>query len=319
MRDKDKGKGVLCNDWIKTLYIDRDGLLWIGTTNGISVMDTKSFNFNVIKDKRFKNIQCLSVNETADGKILLGTNTGLYVYNKKKHTLYTFPNSPKQLQNNFIYSIVFDHNNDIWMSTAMGIWQYNHKQKTFISHIRGNGLATKEYIGGAAAHFDDDRIVFGIDDGITVFYPKDIKNTKMELGQIYLTNFILDGKEMSCFSDKFVVPYDENTFSLEFSLLNFKYTDEITFQYKINDNENWISIPEGTNAISFNKLKPGKYEIEVRATANGAVSKSTKKVTIKVLSPWYASTLAWIIYIMVIATGIYLYARNYKRRKNEEL
>ncbi|MEF2620826.1 MAG: response regulator [Xylanibacter rarus] len=319
MRDKDKGKGVLCNDWIKTLYIDRDGLLWIGTTNGISVMDTKSFNFNVIKDKRFKNIQCLSVNETADGKILLGTNTGLYVYNKKKHTLYTFPNSPKQLQNNFIYSIVFDHNNDIWMSTAMGIWQYNHKQKTFISHIRGNGLATKEYIGGAAAHFSDDRIVFGIDDGITVFYPKDIKNTKMELGQIYLTNFILDGKEMSCFSDKFVVPYDENTFSLEFSLLNFKYTDEITFQYKINDNENWISIPEGTNAISFNKLKPGKYEIEVRATANGAVSKSIKKVTIKVLSPWYASTLAWIIYIMVIATGIYLYARNYKRRKNEEL
>ena len=304
MRDKDKGKGVLCNDWIKTLYIDRDGLLWIGTTNGISVMDTKSFNFNVIKDKRFKNIQCLSVNETADGKILLGTNTGLYVYNKKRHTLYTFPNSPKQLQNNFIYSIVFDHNNDIWMSTAMGIWQYNHKQKTFISHIRGNGLATKEYIGGAAAHFSDDRIVFGIDDGITVFYPKDIKNTKMELGQIYLTNFILDGKEMSCFSDKFVVPYDENTFSLEFSLLNFKYTDEITFQYKINDNENWISIPEGTNAISFNKLKPGKYEIEVRATANGAVSKSTKKVTIKVLSPWYASTLAWIIYIMVIATGM---------------
>lgn len=92
-----------------------------------------------------------------------------------------------------------------------------------------------------------------------------------------------------------------------------------TDQYKINDNENWISIPEGTNAISFNKLKPGKYEIEVRATANGAVSKSIKKVTIKVLSPWYASTLAWIIYIMVIATGIYLYARNYKRRKNEEL
>lgn len=319
MRDKDMGKGVLCNDWIKALFVDKDDLLWIGTTNGVSVMDTKDFNFNVIKNDRLKNIQCLSINETTDGKILLGTNSGLYIFNKRNNKLYEFPNSPKQLQNNFIYSIVFDHNNDIWMSTAMGIWQYNHKQKTFISHIRGNGLATKEYIGGAAAHFDDDRIVFGIDDGITVFYPKDIKNTKMELGQIYLTNFILDGKEMSCFSDKFVVPYDENTFSLEFSLLNFKYTDEITFQYKINDNENWISIPEGTNAISFNKLKPGKYEIEVRATANGAVSKSTKKVTIKVLSPWYASTLAWIIYIMVIATGIYLYARNYKRRKNEEL
>lgn len=121
MRDKDKGKGVLCNDWIKTLYIDRDGLLWIGTTNGISVMDTKSFNFNVIKDKRFKNIQCLSVNETADGKILLGTNTGLYVYNKKKHTLYTFPNSPKQLQNNFIYIMV--------IATGIYLYARNYKRR----------------------------------------------------------------------------------------------------------------------------------------------------------------------------------------------
>ena len=49
MRDKDMGKGVLCNDWIKALFVDKDDLLWIGTTNGVSVMDTKDFNFNVIK------------------------------------------------------------------------------------------------------------------------------------------------------------------------------------------------------------------------------------------------------------------------------
>lgn len=319
MQDKDTGKGVLCNDWIKSLFVDKDGLLWIGTTHGISVMDTKNFNFNAINCSKFKNIQCLSVNETRQGDILLGTNAGLYVYSKKNKSLYEFPNSPKQLKNNFIYSIVLDHNNDIWMSTALGIWQYNHIKKNFISHIRGNGLTTKEYILGAAVHSADDRIVFGIDDGITVFYPKDIKNIHMELGKIQLTNFILDGKEISCFADEFDVPYNENTFSLEFSMFNFKYTDEITFQYRINNADNWVSIPEGTNAISFNKLNPGKYNIEVRATGNGAVSKETKKVTINVLSPWYASTLAWIIYIIAMATAIYLYARNYKRRKNEEL
>ena len=167
MSDKDNGRGVLCNDWIKALFVDKEGLLWIGTTNGISVMNTKDFNFNVIKNSGFKHMQCLSINQTSNGKMLLGTNAGLYVYDKKANSLYEFPNLPKRLKNNFIYSIVFDHNNDIWMSTAMGIWQYNHKQKTFISHIRGNGLFTKEYIIGAAVHFADDRIVFGIDDGIT--------------------------------------------------------------------------------------------------------------------------------------------------------
>lgn len=319
MQDKDRGKGVLCNDWIKSLFVDSDGLLWIGTTNGISVMDTKDFNFNVIRNKKFKNIQCLSVNETYDGKILLGTNAGLYIFNKKNNTLNEFPNSPKQLKNNFIYSIVFDHNNDIWMSTALGIWQYNHKQKNFISHIRGNGLITKEYILGASVHSDDDRIVFGIDDGITVFYPKDIKDIKMELGEIHLTNFILDGKEISCFADEFDVPYNDNTFSLEFSMFNFKYTDEITFQYRINDADNWIPIAEGTNSISFNKLNPGKYEIEVRATGNGAVSKDTKKVVVNVLPPWYASIPACTIYLIAIATIITIFVRNYKRRKTEEL
>lgn len=319
MRDKDNGKGVLCNDWIKALFVDKEGLLWIGTANGISVMDTKNFNFNVIRNNGLKHIQCLSINQASNGKILLGTNAGLYVYNKRNNALYEFPGSPKQLKNNFIYSIVFDHNNDIWMSTAMGIWQYNHKQKNFISHIRGNGLFTKEYIIGAAVHFADDRIAFGIDDGITSFYPKNIKNIHMKLGKVYLTNFILDGKEISCFADKFDVPYDENTFSLEFSMLNFKYTDEITFQYRINGADSWVSIPEGSNSISFNKLNPGKYEIEVRATGNGAISKETTKVTVNVLSPWYASTLAWIIYILAIAVCIYLYVRNYKRRKNEEL
>lgn len=38
-----------------------------------------------------------------------------------------------------------------------------------------------------------------------------------------------------------------------------------------------------------------------------------------VLSPWYASTLAWIIYFIVAATGIFVLIRHYKRRKNEEL
>lgn len=319
MSDKDNGRGVLCNDWIKALFVDKEGLLWIGTTNGISVMNTKDFNFNVIKNSGFKHMQCLSINQTSNGKMLLGTNAGLYVYDKKANSLYEFPNLPKRLKNNFIYSIVFDHNNDIWMSTAMGIWQYNHKQKTFISHIRGNGLFTKEYIIGAAVHFADDRIVFGIDDGITTFYPKDIKNIRMKLGKVYLTNFILDGKEISCFADEFDVPYDENTFSLEFSMLNFKYTDGITFQYRINDADSWVSIPEGTNAISFNKLNPGEYKIEVRATGNGAVSKETTTITVNVLSPWYASTLAWIIYFIVAATGIFVLIRHYKRRKNEEL
>ena len=119
----------------------------------------------------------------------------------------------------------------------------------------------------------------------------------MEMGEVYLTNFIIGNQLLNCLDDHFEIPYDESTFTMEFSLLNYKNTQNITFEYRINGAEEWTSTNEGQNAISFNKMKPGKYVIDVRAVSNGQVSEGVKTITVIVKNPWYTSP--WDGYLLV--------------------
>ena len=321
MNKPDRVKGFLCNDWIKALYVDSRGLLWIGSADGLSCMNPADGNFRLFgKNNMLPGIQCLSISEMKNGNMLFGTSAGLYVFDRNKVRMDMFPHS-NQLHNNSIYSIAIDNSQDIWLSTANGIWEYDNNKKTFIAHINGNGLVTKEYVIGAMLHTADDRIAFGIDDGITVFYPRNVKNMRLQMGNVYLTGLKINGKNVDNMDDVFDIPYDDNSFSMEFSLLNFKNTENITFQYNINGSNEWISLPEGSNMLSFNKLKPGKYAINVRAANNGTYSKGTKTVTVVVDDPWYASTMAYMFYLLLVSAivifGIVLYERHRKEEMDE--
>ncbi len=185
----------------------------------------------------------------------------------------------------------------------MGIWQYEQKNRQFIGHINGNGLTTREFVLGSSMHTANDLIAFETSDGITTFYPERVRAKKMELGDVHLTNFIIDGKPINRMANDFSIPYSQNSFTLEFSLLNYRNTDNISFQYRINDGK-WNSTNEGANTVAFNKLKPGNYTLEVRATSNGRFSKNPTIINIKVCDPWYASPEAFLLYFLIIASII---------------
>ena len=313
--------GTLCNDWIKSLFVDRYGMLWIGTSNGLSVMDTRNHNFKSFGwEVELVAHQCTAFAEQKQGNILIGTNAGLYVFDRMKKKVEPFPNA-EELNDKLIYGIVTDAEGDIWVSTSNGIWQHSAKSNSWIGHLHGNGLSTKEYVLGAVMQAADGTIGFGTNDGITTFRPQTVRDSRIEMGEVFLTNFLI-GNEMVCpLADTFTVPYGENSFTLEFSLLNYKNTENISFQYRMNGSEDWISTNEGMNAISFNKMKPGRYIIEVRATCNGSYSESSRFVTVIVRGPWYSSTLAYFIYIlalMSIAGFLFYYLDRQRKAELEE-
>ena len=311
-------KGFLCNDWVRSLAFDHTGHLWIGTSNGVSCLNTKTLSFkdfgwnNILKDRQANDI-C----EGKNGNMIIGTEEGLYLFDRKNNKTLALPHA-EVLKGKQVCSIIKDHQGDLWISTTMGIWQYDQKNRQFIGHINGNGLTTREYVLGSSMHTASDLIAFGTSDGITTFYPERVRAKKMELGDVHLTNFIIDGKPINCLTDEFTIPYEENSFTLEFSLLNYRNTDNISFQYRINEGK-WNSTNEGSNAVSFNKLKPGSYTLEVRAMSNGNFSKKSTIIHIKVCDPWYASTWAFLLYFLT-AAGIILYIiYRYERHRKEDL
>ena len=311
-------KGFLCNDWVRSMAFDHTGHLWIGTSNGVSCLNTKTLSFkdfgwNIILKDRQANGIC----EGKNGNMIIGTEEGLYLFDRKNNKTLALPHA-EVLKGKQVCSIIKDHQGDLWISTTMGIWQYDQKNRQLIGHINGNGLTTREYVLGSSMHTASDLIAFGTSDGITTFYPERVRAKKMELGDVHLTNFIIDGKPINCLTDEFTIPYEENSFTLEFSLLNYRNTDNISFQYRINEGK-WNSTNEGSNAVSFNKLKPGSYTLEVRAMSNGNFSKKSTIIHIKVCDPWYASTWAFLLYFLT-AAGIILYIiYRYERHRKEDL
>ena len=310
--------GHLCNDWIRSMIIDHKGLLWIGTSNGVSCMDTRTGSFHPFKwDYLLYNLQTNYLCEDNSGNIIIGTDNGLYLYDRKADKTKLFPHS-ETLKGKQICGIVVDDDGDVWTSTTHGIWQYDHKNERFIGHISGNGLVTSEYSQGSALRYPDGRIAFGTGEGITTFSPDTVRNSRPSKGDVHLTNFLIDGKPINCMRDEFAVPYSENTFTLEFSLLNYKNTDNVTFAYRINGGD-WAFTNEGVNSIPFIKLEPGKYVIDVCAYDNGMPSGKTKTITVNVGHPWYSSPLAIVLYIIILGAVGYFFFRGYSRRKKAEL
>ncbi len=311
--------GYLINDWINTMYIDNHKMLWIGTSNGISCMDTRDHVFNkygwnaIMKDKT-----CTSIGEDKQRNIIIGTNKGLYKYDRVQNKVHPFPGADA-LKKLIICGIVCDNDGDLWISTSCGIWQWSQKLNDFISHVNGNGLVSKEYITNACYKLPDNRIGFGINNGFTVFNPSEVKSAIFDLGKVFLSNITIDGKSIGCNQELYEIKDKEKEFSLEFSLFNFHNTDDITFQYKIDQSDSWTTIPEGTNLISFNQMEPGNYTIEVRALFNGVSSNENCIVKIKVCSPWYLTSWSFILYFLLGITSIWIGFRIYEQKRERDI
>lgn len=319
MYQKDPQKGSLCNDWVKAMLIDNRGLLWIATMSGLNVMNPADRNFRHFGwDVQLKDMKCFSLYEQREGIILIGTEAGLYYFDRESNKVKQYLGS-EEIANIPVYTILTSRSGDLWMSTAKGIWQYDQRKKRMSNHLHGNGLEMREFILGAAVHAADDRIFYGSNEGIVSFYPDDLQRNINQKGErVFLTRFLVDGKPVSVHQERFVIPYDQNSISMDFSLLDFQNTDNIVFEYRIN-NGSWTEMDMGSNNISFNRMPPGKYVFSIRLQDLNDDSDSTCTVTVVVKSPWYASTWAYIIYGLLALAAITLSAIFIERKRKTEL
>ncbi|MBO4721011.1 MAG: response regulator [Prevotella sp.] len=333
MRQTDEKRGRLHNDWVSRLFVDSRGKLWICTASGVNCYDPVEDHFHpygweVILDYN----TVVSICETFDHRILLGAATGLFLYDTKKKEAVAFPGS-EALSNKIVCSIVEDKSGDLWCSTTMGIWQYQRQKNSFVSYMHGNGLASREYVNGVAMHTPDDRVWFGISDGITSFNPENLRNSRYRQETVHLTGLFIGGNAVngSTLSDgkpvvngsvteskRIMLSYIDNTFTMEFSLLNYSNAESVLYEYRLDGASEWTRTSDGSNVVSFYHLQPGSYVIEVRALENGIYTEP-QVYHIVVRPPWYRSAYAYIIYILALLGIAALVAWGYRRRAHQQL
>lgn len=148
----DNNDSSISNNRIQTLLEDKNGNLWIGTVEGgLSLLKKKSREEGVFNN--FRHLQkdpsslssnrILSLFEDSSGKIWIGTDAGLNLYDPVNNQFYRFKNNPNNdysLSNNVIYTIYEDINNTLWIGTDFGLNFYNQTNDRFwhINHDPSN-------------------------------------------------------------------------------------------------------------------------------------------------------------------------------------
>lgn len=315
--DPDGPRGRLHNDWVTRLKFDSRGKLWICTASGINCYDPVEDHFHpygwdVILD--YNAIE--TVYETRDHRILFGTYTGLYIYDPQHKTAKPFPGA-QVLNNKIVGGIAEDESGDIWVSSTMGLWQYKHADSQFVGYVYGNGLASREYVSGVSMRTPDGRIWFGFSDGITSFNPVDLKRMSNDVGQVLLTGIYVGGRALPG-KKHFSLDFIDNTFSMEFSSLNYANAENVIYEYRLNGSQEWSQTEAGRNVVSFTHLQPGSYILEVRAYDNGSYTEP-EVYHIIIKAPWYRSSWAYLIYIMAAMMVIGSLMWTYFRRRRQEL
>jgi ligand-binding sensor domain-containing protein/signal transduction histidine kinase len=120
-------EGILYDIGYPIIY-DRDGLIWIASTHGLSCFDPRNMQFrNFVHDA--DDVHSLSDNhitalyEDRAGNILVGTRNGLNIYNKKSGVFsrrFHDESSDNTLSSNFIRSITQDRTGALWIGTEEG-------------------------------------------------------------------------------------------------------------------------------------------------------------------------------------------------------
>ena len=325
----------LRNNWIYTLLLDSKERLWIGHCNGVDYFDPVTEKFTPVLSQSLGSFITYSLLEDVRGNIWAGTNKGLMCYHPGTKELHYY-DEEDGLSNNFVYGLAEDERGNIWCSTLKGINLIKVAENKIASYYSERGLVDNEYTIGANYQSMNGLIYLGGVKGITTFHPDSVTAQKGK-STVILSNLYLGGEVVTAKSksgrkpildtfvtraDKISLAYEDNTFTLEFSTLDYRNSGNIFYEYRIREYEkNWTSTQLGINQITYNHLNSGKYTFEIRACENGQYT-PVKVIRIDIAAPWWRSSLAYACYALIllaVAFQIYLSVRRrHQKEMNEE-
>ena len=325
-----RGGKSLTNDWIHILVIDSWNRLWIGHDNGADCFDIEHSTF-VDYNKlsaAMGTSSCTCILEEREGVIWFGTTKGVIVFDTTNGQT-TLLNTAKGLSSNDIRGMVKDQEGNIWIATPGGV------NRITPDGFEVSRFFTEEKAFNRVSAFSvaDDRAYFASNAGITAFWPARII-TESRVNKVVMTGFYLNGEQITSestsggkrisekplnVSEQFRLAYRDNSFTLEFSTLNYGDETSIIYEYSMSPGGNeWVSNPAGVNRFTFSKLGYGRYVLSVRARLNDIAS-APRSYVIKIEAPWYFSSIAVVIYLILMLAILMVIFRTRRRTRQREM
>lgn len=331
---------------IYALLIDSKKRLWVGTTQGVFIVDlasfaksNKRFDYKYLKYKldNPQSTQLEKINsilEDKNGTIWLGGNgSGLYQLTSDKNNHFVFRNYTTRhgLPNNTIIGMAEDGQGNLWLTTNDGVSRLNIQSMTFSNYTQADGLpATQFYWNGIHYSERHDFIYMATIDGLVIIHPDDeasqpadshVKLSSLAIGgnMIYPSSGDYLKKNITLASGIFLHER-ENRFSIGFTTQNYGNSSRIRFAYRLQGyEEEWNETQPGDGMARYTAVPPGNYTLQVRATDElGRWSEETTEIKVGITPYFYKSGWFYLLLAIAICFAIYLFYKRKTRSYREQ-
>jgi signal transduction histidine kinase/ligand-binding sensor domain-containing protein/CheY-like chemotaxis protein/AraC-like DNA-binding protein len=330
------------NQYITGFAEDRAGNIWIGGGSGLNVINFEKKTTAYYAESSENGLKESNTTELfldSEGVIWLTTQNGLHYFDEQDSVFVHF-GEEDGLPSNFLVNILEDEAQNLWISSQKGLSYAMVNRNTkpfqiiFQNFDQKDGLQASLFNKNSALKTSNGELIFGGPNGYNIFKSENFafeqNNPRVVFTDLQLFNESVGvGEKVGTRvplerslgnTDKLVLRYDENMFSIGFSALNFLYPEKNKYRYKLKGfNEEWIYLNDELAKVTFTNLDPGKYTLVVQpGTVFGGWSTSEYGLQIEILAPFWKTPLAYLLYFLIIIGVIYYFRTQLLSRQNEK-
>ncbi|WP_343853471.1 hybrid sensor histidine kinase/response regulator transcription factor [Algoriphagus jejuensis] len=317
------------NNNVRSIQKTRAGDLYVGTGKGICFLPASSyregnFDFQVLKmeDGQVSNLYVHDVLQSrGEDRVWIAANDfGLFYV--KDDVIYPV-GIPKVTS---VFALSEDSEGKLWLSTDEGLVSYDPvsgKHRLFDSN---DGVQPNEFNRGAKIYTSSGRMLFGGASGVTSFYPSRLQVEVASAPQVVLSQFYVSGRQIRVndgtkilgqsieYTSEITLDYDENIFSIHFSMPNYINSDKNTYLYRLRGLEDeWVKT--GNPFVSYTIQKGGDYVFEVRGVnKDGVISSEVTSLAITMKSAPWLTGWAYLLYTILVLSALFVFIFFFRSR-----
>lgn len=327
-------KEGLLNNNVWFIKKDSKGNLWIGVDEGISRFDPEREEFtNYTKKDGLDCKDTHDILEDGEGYWIATFGSGLYYFNEnqpkgKQFKQYTTDDG---LPDNYIYRIMPDEEDGIWLPTNKGVCRWNKKwdeEGKFVitTYTVNDGLPSNENNAHGGLVDSRGRIWFSTPKGVAWIDPENIPKNEIA-PPVYVEQLKVDKETVDIHEgDKISLDPNPQNVYIKFTALSYRFPEGVKFKIRLDGfhkpNE-WFE-PLGNNRfVEYTNLPPGDYTFRVKAAnSDGFWNEKGASLAFTIKPSFFQTILFYVVLGMVILVLVAGYIQNrtaQQRKRRKEL
>jgi signal transduction histidine kinase/AraC-like DNA-binding protein/streptogramin lyase len=329
------GNSSICFDYTNSISVDGNDNFWISTAYGLINFDplknnSKCYFHDPANSFSISSNQIISTFNDSRGMFWVCTYDGLNLMDQKNGSFRVFKEKDG-LSSASVFRIEEDNDGNLWISSRNGISKLiigdtekgeDSLSFRFVNYDMTDGLQGREFNQTASFKTRDGELWFGGPNGLNAFYPQEVKEDRSPV-RLVITGLRIDNNvikygqkvngrvliEKPLFNtDKIVLKYAENSFTIDFVALNYFFPGKSKYAYTLEGfSDKWTYTDGRENFATFSNVKNGNYTFKVKATnSDGLWNDSFITLKVKIMPPVWKSWYAYLIYTVLILSLLIL-------------